>query len=46
MIVRTGNWIASYKDGNLIAEAIPHGGGLKFPVSKGREVGLKAGLFQ
>jgi len=32
---KTGNWIASYKDGNLIAEAIPHGGGLKFPVSKG-----------
>ena len=24
-----------YKDGNLIAEAIPHGGGLKFPVTKG-----------
>ena len=32
---KTGNWIASYKDGNLIAEAIPHGGGLKFPIKKG-----------
>ena len=33
----TGNWIASYKDGNLIAEAIPHGGGLKFPVKNGEK---------
>ena len=32
---QTGNWIASYKDGNLIAEAIPHGGGLRFPIKKG-----------
>ena len=32
---KTGNWIASYKDGNLIAEAIPHGGGLRFPIKKG-----------
>ena len=31
----TGNWIASYKDGNEIARAIPHNGGLKFPLNKG-----------
>mgnify|MGYP001159929240 FL=1 len=31
----TGNWVASYKDGNEIARAIPHNGGLKFPLNKG-----------
>lgn len=31
----TGNWIASFKDGNEIARAIPHNGGLKFPIRKG-----------
>ena len=31
----TGNWIASYKDGNEIARAIPFSGGLKFPLKKG-----------
>ena len=29
----TGNWIASFKDGNEVARAIPHNGGLKFPCS-------------
>ena len=31
----TGNWIASFKDGNEVARAIPHNGGLKFPLKKG-----------
>ena len=31
----TGNWIASFKDGNEVARAIPHNGGLKFPLQKG-----------
>ena len=31
----SGNWIASYKDGNEIARAIPHNGGLKFPLTNG-----------
>ena len=31
----TGNWIASYKDGNEIARAIPFSGGFKFPLKKG-----------
>ena len=31
----TGNWIASFKDGNEVARAIPHNGGLKFPLNKG-----------
>ena len=31
----TGNWVASYKDGNEVARAIPHNGGLKFPLNKG-----------
>ena len=30
----TGNWIASFKDGNEVARAIPHNGGLKFPLKK------------
>ena len=29
----SGNWIASYKNGNEIARAIPHNGGLKFPLN-------------
>jgi len=33
----TGNWIASFKDGNEIARAIPHNGGLKFPMKKGNK---------
>ena len=32
---KTGNWIASFKDGNEVARAIPHNGGLKFPLQKG-----------
>jgi len=31
----SGNWIASFKDGNEVARAIPHNGGLKFPLNKG-----------
>jgi len=31
----TGNWIASFKDGNEVARAIPHNGGLRFPLIKG-----------
>jgi len=31
----TGNWIASFKDGNEVARAIPHNGGLRFPLQKG-----------
>jgi len=31
----TGSWIASFKDGNEVARAIPHNGGLKFPLKKG-----------
>jgi hypothetical protein len=33
----TGNWIASFKDDNEVARAIPHNGGLKFPLKKGDE---------
>ncbi len=31
----TGNWIASFKDGSEVARAIPHNGGLRFPMKKG-----------
>ena len=31
----TGNWITSFKDGNEVARAIPHNGGLRFPIKKG-----------
>ena len=31
----SGNWIASFKDGNEIARAIPYNGGLKFPLNNG-----------
>ena len=32
---KSGNWVASFKDGNEVARAIPHNGGLKFPLNKG-----------
>ena len=32
---KSGNWIASFKGGNEVARAIPHNGGLKFPIRKG-----------
>ena len=31
----TGNWVASFKDGSEVARAIPHNGGLRFPMKKG-----------